>query len=121
MVGFLVGADQSRHRAAFVVREMMQPSTAFDLLYDGYMRQVHTILTRLVATLLDEDPQSKTSILRAHALLGQVIVFGAARELILRRADWEELNPADVELITEVVTETLLASIRTLRATHSPK
>lgn len=114
MVGFLVGADQSRYRSAFVIRELMHPSEAFDLLYDGYMRQVHTTVTRLVAALLDENSESKTSILRAHALIGQVMVFGAGRELILRRAKWKKFSKAQLKQIAEVVTETFVASIRAL-------
>lgn len=116
MVGFLVGTDQSRHRATFVIRELIQPSQAFDLLYDGYMRQIHTIVTRLVAALLDEDPKSKTSILRAHALIGQVLVFGAGRELILRRTNWKDFNDAHLKQVAEIVIETFIASIRAQRS-----
>ena len=116
MVELLVGAGQAPLRAAFVIRELMHPSAVFDLLYQGYMRQVHTTVTRLVATLLDDDPNSKTSIVRAHALLGQVLVFGAGRELIRRRAGWKTFNDSHLRQITQVVTETFVASIRALRS-----
>ncbi|MCB1061304.1 MAG: CerR family C-terminal domain-containing protein [Verrucomicrobiae bacterium] len=115
MVEFLVGADQARFRAAFVIRELMHPSEVFDLLYEGYMRDIHSILTRLVAILLGEDPNAESSILRAHALLGQMIVFGAGRELIRRRAEWDDFTREHLEQIKETVTETFVASIRGMR------
>ena len=115
MVALLVGAGQAQWRAAFVIRELMHPSAAFDLLYDGYMQEMHTTVTRLVAALLDEDPKSKTSIVRAHALIGQVMVFGAGRELIRRRTTWQTFNQAHLKQIAQVVTETFVASIRALR------
>ncbi len=116
MVSLLVGTDRARFRAAFVIRELMHPSKAFDRLYEGYMRQVHTTITRLVAAMLGEDPEAETSIIRAHALIGQVIVFGAGRELIRRRAHWQDLTDDHLEQIALTVTETFLASIRAMRA-----
>jgi len=116
MVGFLVGAGQAQLRAAFVIRELMHPSAAFDLLYQGYMEQVHATITRLVAALLEDDPKSTASILRAHALLGQIVMFGAGRELIRRRAGWGDVTEEHLQQITSAVTETFLASIRGMRA-----
>ncbi len=116
MVEFLVGAGEAQLRAAFVIRELMHPSAAFDLLYEGYMEQVHTTITRLVASLLGDDPESMTSILRAHALLGEVVIFGAGRELIRRRAGWDDFTEDHLEQITTAVTETFLSSIRSIRA-----
>lgn len=118
MVGFLVGAGRARFRAALVIRELMHPSAAFELLFDGYMRQVHTTFTRLVAAMLDEDPDAESSMLRAHALLGQVVMFGAGRELIRRRANWNDLTEEHLKRIAEGVTETLLASVRGMRASR---
>lgn len=116
MVGLLVGTDQARFRAAFVIRELMHPSGAFDLLYEGYMRQVHTTITRLVAAMLGEDPDAESSILRAHALMGQIIIFGAGRELIRRRAVWQDFTEDHLKQIKGSVTETFIASIRAMRS-----
>lgn len=121
IVSLLVGADQARFRAAFVIRELMHPSEAFDLLYDGYMREIHTTVTRLVAALLGEDPAAESSILRAHALLGQIILFGAGRELIRRRANWDTFTEDHLKQIEASATETFIAVIRALRAQRPPE
>lgn len=121
MVGLLVGTDKARFRAGFVIRELMHPSEAFDLLYEGYMRQVHTTITRLVAALLSQDPDAESSILRAHALMGQVIIFGAGRELIRRRAGWEDVTADHLQQIKKSVTETFIASIRAMRSQLDPE
>lgn len=111
----LVATDKGRFRSAFIIRELMNPSKAFDHLYEGYMRQVHTTVTRLVAAMLGEDPDAESSILRAHALMGQVIVFGAGRELIRRRAGWQEMTEAHLQQIKASATETFIAAIRAMR------
>lgn len=118
IVGFLVGTGRSRFQAAFVIRELMHPSKAFDLLYDGYMKRIHSIVTRLVATLIGEPPESQASILRAHALLGQIVFFGAGRELIRRRSDWSDFTQDHLNQISRAVTETFIASIRNMRSTR---
>lgn len=116
MVPFLVGTGNGRLRAAFVIRELMNPSEAFDHLYQGYLCKVHTTVTRLVASLLAEDPEAESSILRAHALIGQVMVFGAGRELIRVRMGWKETTEEHLEQIRESITETFIASIRSMRS-----
>jgi len=116
MVDFLVGTSRARYQASFVIREMMHPSKAFDALYEGYMKQIHTTVTQLVSRLLKEDPEAPASILRAHALLGQIVFFGAGRELIRRRADWSDFTDEHLAQIKTAASETFLASIRTMRA-----
>ncbi len=119
IVNFLVGPDEASYRASIVIRELMHPSPAFDLLYEGYMKQVHTLVTKLVAVLVGDDPESQASILRAHALLGQIVFFGAGRELIRRRAGWKQLNQERLDEIKLTVTETFIASIRSMRGDNT--
>ena len=40
--------------------------------------------------------------------------LGAGRELILRRTNWKSFSKARLEQVAQVVTETFVASIRTL-------
>lgn len=119
IVDFLVGPDEASYRASIVIRELMHPSPAFNLLYEGYMKQIHTLVTRLVAMLVGADPESQASVLRAHALLGQIVFFGAGRELIRSRAGWKQINQEQLAQIKIAVTETFVASIRSIRGDNA--
>jgi len=112
---FLVGQGTDRYRAALIIRELMNPSQEFELLYRGFMKQMHTLTTKLVATLLQEDPKSQESILRAHALLGQIVFFCTGRHLINTRTDQTHFTSQNLETIITTITETFLASIQGMR------
>ena len=115
IVSFLVSKGKSRHRATLIIRELTTPSDGFQQLYQGYMQEVHTTLTHLVAALLHENPDSTSSVLRAHALLGQVIFFSAGRELIKARTDGKKFTQSRLDEITTIVTETFTSSILAMR------
>lgn len=85
--------------ARFILREQFEPTEAFEIIYAAMMRQMHTIVTRLVAVLLGLDPESREAKLEAFALMGQVLVFRVARAAVLRRLEWREVGPAEGELI----------------------
>ncbi len=121
IVNFLVGPDEASYRASIVIRELMHPSSAFDILYEGYIGHIHTLVTQLVAILVGDDPESQASILRAHALLGQIVFFGAGRELIRRRTGWEHVNQEQLDQIKLATTETFIASIRSMRGDNIKK
>jgi len=104
-------------RAGFILREQMAPGAAFERLYGQVMRPMHEAMSRLVAALTDEPPEAETSILRAHALIGQVVVFGLARHLLLLRLDRKELDDAAKERIVAILADTMR---RALAVTETP-
>ena len=112
---FLVGKGSDRYRSTLIIRELMTPSQEFELLYRGFMKQMHTLTTQLVAALLQEDPQSQESILRAHALLGQIVFFSTGRHLINTRTDQANFTSQNLDTIISTITETFLASIQGMR------
>jgi AcrR family transcriptional regulator len=89
----------------FVLREQLHPTSAFDLFYDGALARIHRALTGLVATALGLDAESNEAVVRAHAVLGQVLGFRVAGEAIRRRAGWKRIGPREAELIARVVGE----------------
>ena len=102
----------------FIVREQQNPTAAFDLIYDGGMRRVHETITALIATAFDLPPRSTDAVLRAHAVMGQVLGFRVAHAALLRRTGWETVGPAQ----TAAVTASVLAGLELMfagRATAS--
>jgi TetR/AcrR family transcriptional regulator, regulator of cefoperazone and chloramphenicol sensitivity len=75
--------------ARIIVREQMQPTKAFHLLYERWIRHVHEIVSALLAIILEKRPTDPNVILRTHMLLGQIQIFLAGRETVRRRLNWD--------------------------------
>ena len=89
----------------FLVREQTQPSAEFEILYSQVFRELHERLSFLVATVLRIDPAEEEAILRTHALIGQLWFFAIARETILRRLGWRDLEGGNAERVAALVEE----------------
>lgn len=87
--------------AQFILREQQQPTAVFDILYEGTMGRLHNSLNRLFARVLGCAPCDRQAIIRSHALLGQIVIFQTARELILRRTGWTDLGESEIQQIEE--------------------
>ncbi|WP_193215005.1 transcriptional regulator CecR [Luteolibacter marinus] len=88
-----------------MMREQSSPSDSFGLLYKDMLKPTHELLTRMVGTAIGEDPASPVTILRAHALIGQVLAFAMARETILRRLGIKKLGAEHAAMIGDILDE----------------
>lgn len=102
-VGFILGEKATPYMAQIIMREQMQPSPAFDLIYDELMCPVHTMCARLVGILMSEDPASERVILCTNMIFGQLVIFKTHKELLMRRTGWETYGPEQIRLITEML------------------
>jgi AcrR family transcriptional regulator len=84
------------------VREQLDPTSAFNRLYDGFVRDMRQTLEALVAAILEMDGRSPEVKLIAETLLGQVAIFKSSRVTVLHNLGWEnygEERMADIERI----------------------
>lgn len=101
----LLARSETTHVVCFVLREQLQPTAAFEVLYEGLIRPVHEALGLLISRLLGGSADEPATILRAHAVLGQVLAFETGRATILRRLDWPAYAPEQVEQIAAIAAE----------------
>lgn len=94
---------ETRHWSRIILREQLEPTPAFTILYDGFMRGAHAAVTRLVACITGTDPEAEVAKLRAQAVLGQVVFFNAGREVVFRRTGWQDYDAAKVSRIATVL------------------
>lgn len=71
--------------ARILVREQMQPTAAFDFLYANAYQRIHEVISGLLAAILERKAAEPGVVLRAHMVIGQVLIFLAGRETIRRR------------------------------------
>jgi AcrR family transcriptional regulator len=100
-VDVLVGSAEAERWARFIVREQMQPTAAFEVIYQ-IMGGAVGIATRLVATALGR-PEDEETRLRVFAMFGQVLVFRVAQALVLRRMEWPAIGARERAEIKRIV------------------
>jgi TetR/AcrR family transcriptional regulator, regulator of cefoperazone and chloramphenicol sensitivity len=93
--------------ARIIVREQMQPTKAFDIVYEHLVRHVHEALSQLLGIVLKRKATDPLVILRAHTLVGQIMVFLSGRETIRRRMNWERYTTAEIKQIQQAIDEQL--------------
>jgi AcrR family transcriptional regulator len=93
--------------ARIVMREQMQPTQAFSLIYDKGIRRVHETVSLLLAIILARKPTDRKVILRSHMVVGQVLIFLAGRETIRRRLNLTGYTDEEVKEIKQALEEQL--------------
>lgn len=88
--------------AQLILREQQKPTQAFDILYESFMRRSLRVVTDLIQRIRPGDSHEDASLL-VITILGQVLVFRAARSTVLRHLDWEDIGPDQFEAINRRV------------------
>jgi TetR/AcrR family transcriptional regulator, regulator of cefoperazone and chloramphenicol sensitivity len=116
----LLSRDDMKSYARLIVREQLQPTAGFEILYTQGFRQIHEMLCALVGAALRHDPREREIIARTHALMGQIYFFVVAREAFLRRIGWRSLEGRNATLVADLVGEHVDLLLRGLAAKHKP-
>ncbi len=84
LVDVIVGPEEMRRVARFIIREQMQPTFAFEIFF-AMLSQFHGAGTRLFATAAGLDPEAEETKLRVFLMIGQVLFLRIAETAVLRR------------------------------------
>ena len=110
MLRMLAGQESSSW-AKLILREQQSPTAAFDVFYEGLMGQALKILTLLVSRIRHIDSQSAEARLLAITVFGQVIVFRASREAVLRYMGWKDFREGEIEIIQAQIQRNIIAML----------
>lgn len=89
--------------ARFVIREQMEPSAAFERLYGHAIGPTFGVLARLIARVTGQDPADETVRIQVPRLIGQILIFRAARATVLKELRWREIGEEEFALIRSVI------------------
>jgi AcrR family transcriptional regulator len=81
----LITSSRNPFPVNLVVHEQTRPGPGFDVLYSNYIKSMHEIVSRLLATATNRDFGDTGVTVDAHALIGMILGFAVARETFLRR------------------------------------
>ena len=91
--------------ATFVMREQLHPGAAFEILYEGMMRRILDATATLLAVLLKCRRDDPKLLIKAHAILGEILIFRCGRAASLRMLGWKEFSKDHLSLIQSLVHE----------------
>ena len=81
----------------------MDPTPAFDILYRGMGGRGLRLIARLLGWLIDLPEDDPRVSIKAFTLIGQILVFRAARAAVMRRLEWQAVGREEVAAIQAVV------------------
>jgi AcrR family transcriptional regulator len=104
--------DETTQWARLILREQQSPSKAFDILYERIFGRVISLLTKLISRIAGRTKITIDDRLTAMTIMGQALVFRAARAAVLRHLEWSVVGDAEIEAIQERVAANVAAVLR---------
>ena len=111
-----LGGDEMVPLSQMIVREQTHPTSAFDLLFQGWLERPHKLGSQLLAAYLEEPADAPEFAIRYHMLLGSVLGFRVARQTLLRRLGQTEVSEADKAGIAAMAAEHVELILKGLRS-----
>jgi TetR/AcrR family transcriptional regulator, regulator of cefoperazone and chloramphenicol sensitivity len=94
-----------------VLREFCVPSQHFDSFYESLPRRLHELTAGVIALVERVPADDPRTIIRAHALIGQMMVFNLAREILFRRLGWNDYGDDEFSAVSAEVRRQVLRSL----------
>ncbi|MBN2428292.1 MAG: CerR family C-terminal domain-containing protein [Deltaproteobacteria bacterium] len=115
IVSFMVGSPEAPRVARMILREQLDPSAAYDIIYSRVMARVIDSIATLL-TVLMENMSPRSARIRAMAMMGQVTVFRVGRETMVRMIGLEGYTQEETDEIRRIVLEHTRGTIESLSA-----
>jgi len=115
MVNFMVGSPEAPRVARIVLREQLDPTSAYDRIFTGFMAGALDALTALIIAI-SKKMTKRTARIRAMTLIGQVLIFRVARETVVRGLQMEGYTQTETAEIRQVIidqTHSIIAALQT--------
>lgn len=104
MIHFVLQDTPERQQISRIyTREQLDPTSGFDRLYNGFVRELHESISALVARILKDKISSSEAKIVAQTLLGQVTVFKSSRRAVLNNMGWKDYYEQGITEIEGIV------------------
>lgn len=107
MAEVIIATPKLTSFARVIVREQMDPSPAFPILYDTFMAPMHARLCRLWGVATGRDPDSEDVKLAVFSLVGGILVFRITRAGVLKRMGWKDIGARELKAISHRISENI--------------
>ncbi|MEP6884261.1 MAG: CerR family C-terminal domain-containing protein [Gammaproteobacteria bacterium] len=110
----LMLSPESAPWARFIVREQLDPSKAFSILWNEFMGKLSGHLVALIERAGAGRWDAQEARIRALTIVGQLLVFRVARATVLRVTHWDDVGAAQAVAIRAVVHANVRAILSSL-------
>ena len=100
-----------RWQIPIMLREFQDPSEEFPMLVRERIDPMHDALCAVVGGATGKSAEAPETRLLTANIIGQCMMFGAARGVVFTRLDWEEYTPERIELIIETMVPRIQAML----------
>jgi hypothetical protein len=114
VVDVIVGPPEMRRVARFIIREQMQPTAAFEILFGTFSR-LHVTACRLFANAAGLDPEAPETRLRVFLIIGQAVFLRIAEAAVLRRMQIDHYDAAFLDQVKTLLKQHLRAVVLATR------
>ena len=114
-VAFLIVRPEAQAIARFVVREMFEPTEAFERIYADAFAPIHERFCSVWAAATGAPADAPATKLATLAMLGQILYFRVGRRVALRRLGWADIGPSEGEAIRATLIAHLDAALAAAR------
>ncbi len=114
-VAFLVVRPEAQSIARFVVREMFEPTEAFERIYAEAFAPMHERFCAVWAAATGLKADAPATKLATLAMLGQILYFRIGRRVAMRRLGWNDIGPREGEAIRATLSAHLDAALAAAR------
>ncbi|MCZ8159106.1 MAG: CerR family C-terminal domain-containing protein [Rhizobiaceae bacterium] len=99
MLEVLAGDPEAESWAKLLLREHLDPTAAFDIVYEDAAKGVLDLLAALLAKASGRQPDAPEVLIEAFACMGEVLVFRVTRHAVIKRLSWSDLGNAERDRI----------------------
>ena len=106
-----LGDPRTQKRIPPIVREVIQPSRHFTVIYNGFLRVLYDVLGELLAAAHGQAAVDEELQIRAHIVMNVVWGFIFTEFILWHQMGWKGYNRNRVEAIVPVLSDAFVLSI----------
>jgi len=118
MVTLILSLPEARFFASISTREHLNSTPAYEIIYET-VSKLHGTVARLVGCALGIPAESPDAIIRAHAIIGQAMIFRIGATTLCRRLGIEEIGSEQVKQIASIVADIACRSLGVVPSNES--
>jgi len=107
-----LGDERNLGFGTLVMRELVEPTSALDMLVDEGIRSLFGQLVDIVRALMGARVEEASVLACARSIISQCLFYLFSRPVISRMAPEQKFDPEDVEMITEQIMHFSLHALR---------
>jgi len=106
-----LGDPRTQKRIPPIVREVIQPSRHFTVIYNGFLRVLYDVLGELLAAANGQAAVDEELQIRTHIIMNVVWGFIYTESLLWHQMGWNGYNRNRIEAIVPVLSDAFVLSI----------